>query len=180
MPTRFRHVRERQNRDAGSLILVATTFDPRSFLEEPGRTAQAASTSIGGTPILASLWFAYREGRFWFSSGTSSPLARAAARGADIAVIVDDFNPPSAIRQVRVRGCGRIELHSESGVYEIYRRYIGEDPAMWPFGFRERAQDAENWTLWSVVPETGHAVSSPSYSDEFNMRWNRPEDSPLR
>ena len=95
-------------------------------------------------------------------------------------MIVDDFDPPSAIRQVRVRGSGRIEPHSEVAVYEIYRRYIGDDRSGWPIGFRERAQDAENWTLWSVQPETGHAVSSPSFFDEFNARWDRLEESPLR
>jgi hypothetical protein len=105
--------------------MVAAPFDVRAYLDEPGRTAQVASVSAGGTPLLGSLWFAFADGRFWFSSLDGSPLPDAASAGRPVAVIVDEFNPPESIRQVRIRGRGRIERHNAEAVRRIYRRYLG-------------------------------------------------------
>ncbi|HEY7103871.1 MAG TPA: pyridoxamine 5'-phosphate oxidase family protein, partial [Mycobacteriales bacterium] len=88
---------------------MSAAFDAAAFLAEPGRMAQVAAVSPGGVPLLGSVWFLYADGRFWFSSHPSTPFGAAAARGAEIAVLVDEFAPPDRIRQIRVRGPARVE-----------------------------------------------------------------------
>ena len=134
--------------------------------------------SQSGAPLLGSLWFAFESGRFWFSSMAGSPLPRAAARGAEVAVIVDDFTPPHSIRQVRTRGRGQAEAHDAAAVQRIYRRYLGDDVSQWPEFFRARAAASHGWVLWSAWPDSGLAVTSPGFA-ERPTRWDRLADSPL-
>lgn len=157
---------------------MSLAFDIGAFLEEERRLAQVASVSPGGLPLLGSLWFAYTQGRFWFSSLAGSPFPSAAAEGRPVAVLVDDFDPPRAIRQVRVRGHARIEPHDAGLVQLVYRRYLGADQATWPQSFQARVDDACRWVLWSVRPDTGLAVTSPGFVAE-EQRWKRLEDCPL-
>jgi hypothetical protein len=158
--------------------MVAVPFDVRAYLAEELRPAQVASVSATGVPLLGSLWFAYAEGRFWFSSFLGSPLPAAASSGRPVAVIVDDFNPPTSIRQVRIRGGGQVEPHDADTVRRIYRRYLGHDVDQWPDFFRTRAADADRWVLWSVRPDTGLVVTSPGYIAQ-ELRWSRPDDCPI-
>jgi hypothetical protein len=92
-------------------VSIATPFDIAAFLDEPLRPAQVASVSPSGRPVLGSFWFVFAEGRFWFSSRPETPICVAVARGAEVAVIVDEFSPPDSIRQIRILGDGRLEPH---------------------------------------------------------------------
>lgn len=152
-------------------------FDVAAFLGEPLRPAQVASVSRSGLPVLGSLWFVYADHRFWFSSRPEAPLPRAMARGAEIAVIVDDFTPPDRIRQVRVRGTGRFEAHDPARVEQIYRRYLGTGLDSWPSIFRDRLRDPA-WSLWTVPPGTGLVVCFPQF-EAHEVHWRSDEDSPL-
>jgi hypothetical protein len=153
------------------------SFDVVAFLRETGRSAQVASLSAQA-PLLGSLWYLFNDGKFWFSSSRSSALPRAAERGLELAVIVDDFNPPLSIRQVRVRGHGGIEPHDPDVVRRIYERYLGLALDDWPQFFRERIRSTDGWTLWSVSAETGMAVTSPAFVEEV-YRWNAPDGAPF-
>lgn len=152
-------------------------FDVAAFLAEPGRPAQVAAVSGTGNPLLGSLWYIYKRGRFWFSSLAGSPLPASAERGTPVAVIVDDFHPPDSIRQVRVRGRARCEPHNPDTVRCIYRRYLGPDPQRWPEFFQARTEDPR-WVLWSVSPDSGLAVSTPGFHGP-ELRWHRLADCPL-
>ena len=110
--------------------VAAASFDAVSFLNEVRRPAQVASVSKSGQPLLGSLWFLLERQRLWFSSAKAGVLPQAAKRGAPVAVIVDDFDPPTSIRQVRVRGRGQIEPHDAAVVRRIYERYLGPDRSM--------------------------------------------------
>jgi len=154
------------------------SFDVDAFLDETGRCAQVASVSPTLAPLLGSLWYLFEDGRFWFSSEESSALVRAAKRGVELAVIVDDFNPPS-IRQVRVRGHGRVESHDPDVVHRIYERYLGLVIDDWPPFFVARTGLVDGWTLWSISPESGMAVTSPSFAEEV-YRWSTPDSAPFR
>jgi hypothetical protein len=154
------------------------TFDVGEFLAETGRSAQVASVSPAHIPLLASLWYLFDGQKFWFRSPLSSPLVRAAERGVELAVIVDDFNPPVSIRQVRVRGHGRTEPHDSIAVHRIYERYLGIAVQDWPPLFRGTVEIAEGWTLWSVSPESGMAVTSPGFVEEV-YRWDTPDLAPF-
>ena len=129
-------------------------------------------------PLLGSLWYLFDNCKFWFRSPTSSPLVRAAERGVEVAVIVDDFNPPASIRQLRVRGHGRIEPHDRTVVRQIYERYLGPDVDDWPPLFRGTLGVTQGWTLWSVSPESGMAVTSPDFVEEV-YRWGAPDQAPF-
>jgi hypothetical protein len=173
LPTsrRGRHAAVRDN------VAVTSGFDARSFLAEAGRPAQVAAVSSSRVPLLASLWFVFDSGRFWFNSLSGSPIPTAAARAAEVAVIVDDFSPPHSIRQIRVRGPAQIEDHDVERVHRIYARYLGADRRVWP-DFFQRRLDNSKWVLWSVWPDTGLAVSTPNFrGDEY--RWRTRADSPL-
>lgn len=124
--------------------------------------AQVAAVSPRGAPLLGSLWFLFADGRFWFSSHSSSPLIKAAERNAEVAVIVDEFDPPENIRQVRIRGSPRVEDHDALRVRDIYRRYLGTDLAGWPPFLNERTDDT-SWILWSVCPVTGVVGASRGF-----------------
>jgi Pyridoxamine 5'-phosphate oxidase len=159
-------------------VVVKAPFDVTAFLREDRRPAQVASVSAAGTPLLGSLWFLFERKRFWFSSAESAPLPRAAQRGAPVAVIVDDFDPPAAIRQVRVRGRAQIEPHDSAVVHRIYQRYLGADVGKWPPFFRSRVDQTDGWVLWSVHPDTGLAVTFPGF-EERSYRWDRNGDAPF-
>lgn len=148
-----------------------------SYLAEPLRMAQVAAVSASGTPQLGSLWYLFDAGRFWFSSHPTSPFVTAAAAAAQVAVIVDQFDPPERIRQVRIRGSARTDPHDPAVVQAIYARYLGAELAIWPDFFRSRAKDP-GWTLWSVSPDSGMATTLPNFRGD-EVRWASPEDSPL-
>jgi hypothetical protein len=156
---------------------VTTSFDARGFLREPRRPAQVAAVSTSGLPLLGSLWFVFEEGRFWFSSQHGSPFTRVAKREASVAVIVDEFDPPNRILQVRVRGRARSEAHDPDRVYSIYRRYLGDRSTDWPISFPERIDD-ENWKLWTVEPESGLVVDYGGFLGT-EQRWEVISDCPL-
>ena len=147
------------------------------FISEDLRMAQVAAVSKSGVPLLGSLWFVFDDDRFWFSSHPSSPLVAAAARCADLAVLIDQFDPPDRIRQVRVRGAGRVEIHRPERVQQIYERYLGRDVEVWPDFFRSRVND-DSWSLWSVSPERGVATMYPDFREE-STRWDCFAESPF-
>lgn len=126
--------------------------------------------SESGRPLLGSLWFLFERQRFWFSSAKAGVLPRAAKRGAPVAVIIDDFDPPASIRQVRVRGRAQIEPHDSAVVHRIYERYLGSDVETWPLFFRSLADQSDDWVLWSVYPDTGLALTAPDFV-EIPYRW---------
>jgi Pyridoxamine 5'-phosphate oxidase len=159
--------------------VIDAPFDVDAFLDEDGRPAQVASVSASGLPVLGSLWFVFEQGRFWFSSAADSALPRAARRAGLAAVIVDDFDPPTSIRQIRVRGRAQIELHDPAVVTRIYERYLGRDTGTWPEFFRSRVYQSDGWLVWSVYPDSGLAVTSPGF-DERASRWTQPADAPFR
>ncbi len=152
-------------------------FDIAAFLAEPLRPAQVASVGLSGAPVLGSFWFLFGQGRFWFSSRPETPIPGAVARGADVAIIVDEFAPPQRIRQVRVRGPGRLQAHDPDQVQRIYCRYLGADLEDWPPTFRARVMDPD-WALWTVTPTSGLVAAYPNF-DTRELRWRHPKDSPL-
>lgn len=151
-------------------------LDSLAFLDEPMRMAQVAAVSPSENPLLGSLWFEFAEGRFWFSSHPTSPLVLAARRSAPVAVIVDQFDPPDKIRQVRVRGQSQIEPHDVARVQAIYARYLGTDQEQWG-SFAERALDP-SWNLWSVDTRSGVTTAFPDFNPT-EVRWRDLEHSPL-
>lgn len=156
---------------------VSAPFDVAGFLAEPRRMAQVAAVSPRGVPLLGSVWFLYGDGRFWFSSHPSTPFGAAAAREAEVAVLVDEFDPPQGIRQVRVRGPARVEEPDPARVASLYARYLGPDADAWPQFLRARVTD-EAWSLWSVPPDTGVATVNPGFRPD-EIRWRRRADAPL-
>ncbi len=147
------------------------------FLAEDLRMAQVAAVARSGVPVLGSLWFVFDDERFWLTSHPSSPFVAAAQRSADLAVLIDQFDPPDRIRQVRVRGPGRIEVHDARRVQQIYARYLGRDVGAWPDFFRERVDDP-TWILWSVPPVQGVATMYPNFREQ-SIRWDCFADSPF-
>jgi hypothetical protein len=153
-------------------------FDAAAFLNELHRPAQVASVSESGQPLLGSLWFLFERKRFWFSSAKAGVLPRAAKRGAPVAVIVDDFDPPTSIRQVRVRGRAQIEPHEPAVVRRIYERYLGSDVEEWPLLFRSLVDQSDDWVLWSVYPDSGLALIAPNFIEKA-YRWVDVGHSPF-
>jgi len=152
-------------------------FKVSSFLGEALRPAQVAAVSATGLPVLGSLWCLYEDRRFWFSSGVETPLLRALSHGSEVAVIVDEFSPPERIRQVRVRGPGRVEPHDPQRVERIYRRYLSADLSSWPPFFRRRLTDRD-FALWAVAPTSGLIAAFPGF-DTCEVRWSAPKASPM-
>jgi Pyridoxamine 5'-phosphate oxidase len=158
--------------------MAGAAFDATAFLNEAGRSAQVASVSQSAQPLLGSLWFLFDRQRFWFSSAKAGVLPQAAMRGTPIAVIVDDFDPPRNIRQVRIRGRGQIEPHDPAVVRRIYERYLGSDDEEWPLLFRSLVYQSDDWVLWSVYPDTGLALIAPDFVEKA-YRWTDIGHSPF-
>ena len=93
-------------------------------------------------------------------------------------MIVDDFDPPTAIRQVRVRGRAQIEPHDSAVVHRIYERYLGSDVEGRPLLFRSLADQSDDWVLWSVYADTGLALIAPDFIEKA-YRWVDIEHSPF-
>ena len=158
----------------------AIVFEPHhvaEFLAEDLRMAQVAAVTRSGSPLLGSLWFVFDDGRFWFTNHPSSPFVAAVQRRVDLAVLIDQFDPPDRIRQIRVSGPGRIEAHDARRVRQIYERYLGRSDSEWPDFFRERVDDP-TWTLWSVSPVRGVATMYPDFREQ-STRWDCFADGPF-
>jgi hypothetical protein len=158
-------------------VIVTGPRGSPAFLSEASRMAHVAAVSQAGVPLLGSLWFVFDDNRFWFNSHPTSPLVAATGRDVDLAVLVDQFDPPDLIRQVRVRGPGRVEIHDPARVQQIHERYLGSDVSRWPDFFRERIND-DTWTLWSVSPHRGVATMYPDFREE-STRWECFAESPF-
>lgn len=156
---------------------TGASFDVAAYLAEPDRPAQVAAVSPAGLPLLGSLWFVYQDSRFWFSTRAGAPLLRAITFGSEVAVLVDEFSPPSRIRQVRIRGRGVIEPDDAARVESIYQRYLGGNLDAWPDVFKDRVTDAQ-FALWSVTPTTGFVVDYANFEAD-EVRWSDPTQSPL-
>jgi hypothetical protein len=63
-------------------------------------------------------------------------------------------------------------------VRRIYERYLGLDVDDWPPLFQGTVGAAEGWTLWSVSPESGMAVTSPGFIEQI-YRWDTPHRAPF-
>jgi hypothetical protein len=63
-------------------------------------------------------------------------------------------------------------------VGRIYERYRGRSRESWPPFFRSRAETTEGWTLWSVSPLSGMAVTSPGFAENV-YRWASSEQAPF-
>lgn len=151
-------------------------FDVAAFLAEPMRPAQVSAVSPTGLPLLGSLWFLYQDHRFWFTSRLQSPLVVAMSVGSEVAVIVDEFEPPDHIRQIRVRGPGALEPQDRGRIHLLFRRYLGEDVRAWPALFQQRVADT-SFALWSVWPSSGLIAGYPNF-EASEKRWTG-EPSPL-
>ena len=158
--------------------MAGAAFDVTAFLNEVRRPAQVASVSNSGRPLLGSLWFLFERRRFWFSSAKTAVLPEAAERGAPVAVIVDDFDPPRSIRQVRVRGRAQIEPHDAHVVHRIFERYLGSHVEEWPLLFRALVDQSDDWVLWSVYPDSGLALIAPDFIEK-TYRWTDIENVPF-
>ncbi len=152
-------------------------FDVHAFLDEPLRPAQVAAVSPSSLPLLGSMWFLFEQGRFWLSSRIGSPILVALGAGSEVALIVDDFSPPTSIRQVRVRGPAAIAAHDPDRVVQIYRRYLGDSREAWPPQFTDRPED-RTFALWTVTPRRGLAVTFPGF-EPHEVRWDSKGESPL-
>jgi hypothetical protein len=104
-------------------------------------------------------------------------LLLAAENGRPAAVIIDEFDPPHRIAQIRIRGAAVLEAHDPDRVYRIYRRYLGASVDAWPLSFPERLND-RSWVLWSVSPDSGLVADYRNFAGD-ERRWHRLTDCPF-
>jgi Pyridoxamine 5'-phosphate oxidase len=144
-------------------------FDIFGFLGEPGHPASVATVTAGGHPALAMMWFAVEDDRLWFHSPQAgpAPFLRAAAEGAEVAVMVATFSPPDDVRQVRMTGPARLENRDEERVRRIYGRYVPAWSPAW-----DRQATSASYQLWTMSPQRGMAVTYPGLADRPVFTWS--------
>ena len=155
-------------------------FDVVSWLDQPLLCASVAAVGKSGSPLLGVLWYKYDDGRFWFTTQRTHPLACAIPLvGAEAAVAVELFDPPQHIEMVRISGVGREERWDEQLVVRMYSRYLGADLDAWPAGtWRERLPNGIDgkYMLWTISADRGFAVGYPNFGDAVELRWKSPEE----
>lgn len=157
-------------------------FDVRAFLDEPLRCAAVACVGERSGPVLGCLWYLYDGGRFWFTSRPeATALTRAARRGADVAVLVETFDPQGHVRMVRTTGPGEVVIWDRDLVVRMYQRYLGVDASRWPLGWLQRATDGGGgvFVLWTAAADRGMAVSFDGLVDDAEVRWSTPDERPF-
>lgn len=148
-------------------------FDIFELLDQPLLTASVATVGRSGGPTLGSMWFAFDDRRFWFSTREGeSPFLEAARARHLVAVMVTVFDPPKNIRLLRATGPAQLERHDPKRVQTIYERYLGTRLDDWPTFFRERLED-ETFRLWSVHAVSGKAEEFPDFEGS-EFRWTEP------
>ncbi|WP_201023163.1 pyridoxamine 5'-phosphate oxidase family protein [Serinicoccus chungangensis] len=106
------------------------TFDIAGFLREPRRPASVSTVTASGRPALATMWFGFFGGRFWFHTPIAekrpSPFLLAASQGREVAAMVATFDPPTDVRQVRVTGPAILHPHDPARARAIYCKYVSD------------------------------------------------------
>jgi hypothetical protein len=147
-------------------------LDVAAFLREPLRPASVATVTPSGRPALASMWFLVEDGRFWFHSPMGErAVMLAASRRAEVAVMVETFDPVGRVIKVRATGPARLELADVGRATRLYNRYLGPH-ALWTPAWRAQVASAD-YRLWSVDPIHGGAVEFPRLEDAGpEQRWD--------
>lgn len=147
------------------------------LLALPSLMASVATVIGSGRPALSSMWFAFAERRFWFTTRDArNPFVDGACAGKPVAVMVSVFEPPKRIGLIRATGPARIEPPDRERVRAVYERYLGADLALWPEFFRERLDDS-SFVLWSVHAVSGKAETFPELVEGIEYSWREPQSS---
>lgn len=146
-------------------------FDVGAFLLEPLRPASVATVTASGRPALATMWFCFADDAFWLHSPVGGPFTDAADHGAEVAIMVETFDPTGRVIQVRATGRASIPPCDVERVRTIYDRYLGPDD-LWTESWREQTDDA-SYVLWTIEPTRGAAVRYPELRDAGGVfRWS--------
>jgi hypothetical protein len=159
---------------------VTASFDLLAFLAEPHRPASVAVVNRRDEPALASMWYLFADGRFWFHTPDlvdqmRSPFLAAAAEGRTAAVMVETFDANGRILKVRATGTAALAEPDRARVREIYDRYLGHGLDLWSGAWEAQATDP-SYRLWNVLAERGAAVDYSGLGDGDVMRWSSVEE----
>jgi PPOX class probable F420-dependent enzyme len=92
-----------------------------------------------GRPVPTPIWYAYRDGRFYFRTADSAVKTANVQRDPRVTISVQDERPP--YRAVTVYGSAEIASADESLVRDVPRRYLG---AIGAIGYRRRRENRSN------------------------------------
>ena len=85
--------------------------------------AVLATVSPDGQPVLAPIWYVYRDGALYMRTGRGSIKARNVSGDQRVTICVQDERPP--YKSVTVHGRASIEPEEEGLDAAIARRYLG-------------------------------------------------------
>lgn len=134
--------------------LVENTLDTSldTFLDRPLFAFLAQRADDG--PRLSPLWFLWEDGALWHVArleGRSYP--ERVREDPATAVAVVDFDPATGrVEHVGMRGTAALEPYDEGRADQLFRKYLGDDPAEWPESFV--SFDTSGYRLIRVDPET--------------------------
>jgi PPOX class probable F420-dependent enzyme len=104
-----------------------------AFLLERGVMMHIATVGADGAPLVTPIWFAYEDGRIWFTPRQHSEWLKNLRRDDRVALSIDESVHP--YRKVVVRGRARIdhEIGHDDVWRDLYRRianrYLPEEAA---------------------------------------------------
>lgn len=107
-----------------------TDQEYREFLSEGTRTAKLATTRRDGSPHVVPIWFLLDGEDLILTTGKQSVKGRAIRRNGQVAVCVDDENPPYAF--VMIEGTTTITEEPDEMLRfstRLAARYVGEEKA---------------------------------------------------
>ena len=110
-----------------------TSSERDTFLTERGILMRVATVDAEGAPYVTPIWFAYEEGRVWFTPRKRSAWLAHLRRDPRVALCIDE--QPLPYRKLVVRG--RAQLVHDVGQDDVWReryrriarRYIDDEAA---------------------------------------------------
>jgi PPOX class probable F420-dependent enzyme len=101
---------------------VMSDAERDAFLEKPGILMRIATVAPDGRPLVVPIWFIREGDRIYFTPRQASEWLAHVRQNPNVALCIDDQNPP--YRKVVVRGVARIvhELGQDDAWRDLYRR----------------------------------------------------------
>ena len=131
--------------------------------------AVLVTNGADGTPVPSPIWYAYRDGKFYFRTAGDAAKLDNVRRDPKVSVCVQDERPP--YKAVIAYGSGEIAEPAEWLARDLPRRYLGIVGAMgYETGARDQIERSGEVTL-VVTPNRWASFDFSAETPSYGKAW---------